>query len=126
MTTKEMEIQKRIDHWEQQITDTEKNLGFFKNFLETEKEYLQIEKDRQKRTTIRSEIRQAGKDYIDSIKDRELAYIACELQDKNEQWVLDHPDTLGSEIILKQGLSENQKNWLDRLQKKLKGEKLDE
>jgi len=70
---------------------------------------------------LRRKIQLAGHDFYESIEDKDLQYLAGELFGKNEWWALEFPNTVGTEIILKQGFTtKNQKKFIENLRKKLK------
>ena len=74
------------------------------------------------RIKIRRAIQIAGKSFYESICQRNLQNIAGELMAKNEDWVLNHPDTVGSEIILSKGFTDNQLRWLKNLKELIEPE----
>jgi len=88
-----------------------------------DKKYVYVRKDvddtLKERFEIRKKIQSMGKAIYESIKNEDLKYLAGELMSKNEDWVLNHRDTEGAEIILRQGFSDNQLIFIKNLQNKL-------
>ena len=87
------------------------------------KKYVYVRKDvddtLKERFEIRKKIQSIGKAIYESIKNEDLKYLVGELMSKNEDWVLNHRDTEGAKIILRQGFSDNQLIFIKNLQNKL-------
>jgi len=102
--------QKERKAWKAKACKLEKELK-----SENEKLNIELKGRREDRLEIRRQISKAGHKLYESMNPRELQNIAGELMSKNEDWVLDNPDTYGAEDILKQGFTDNQINWLIEL-----------
>ncbi len=63
---------------------------------------------------IRKKIRDAGHPFIENLPS-DLHNIAGTLMELNEDWTLLHPDSLGAELIISTGFTDNQKHFLERL-----------
>lgn len=72
---------------------------------------------------IRKMINKAAGDFFNSIEDEDLQNLTGEIMSLNEEWVLNNLHTYGAEVIMKHGLKQNQRKWIDNLRKKLKGGK---
>lgn len=75
------------------------------------------------RMRIRKMINKAAGDFFNSIEDEDLQNLTGEIMSLNEEWVLNNLHTYGAEVIMKHGLKQNQRKWIDNLRKKLKGGK---
>jgi len=73
-----------------------------------------------KRLEIRKKIQKVGEKLYESVEDTDLKWLTGEIMALNEDYVLTHPDTQGTQIILEQGFTDNQKKWITNLNKKLK------
>ena len=75
--------------------------------------------DLEERFEIRRMIHQSGRKIYESIEDRDLRYLVGDIMARNEDWVLNHKETIAAEAILQQGFTDTQLNFIKNIQNKL-------
>jgi len=71
------------------------------------------------RISIRRKINLVGHNLYESIIDRDLQCLVGDIMAHNEEYVLNNMDTYGTEVILRQGFTDNQLKWIENLKNKL-------
>ena len=75
--------------------------------------------DFRERCEVRKKIKLSGREIIGDIRDRDLRGLVEDLMTRNEEWVLNHRESLGADRVLSQGFLDNQIKFIRSLEEKL-------